>query len=180
MTRCPLSLQYEIISKTRGCMKGSPQPVRVISSPLSSLSTTLVKSSHYICSSSIPKSSRWHMGQSILHRLVISICTCLGRSGILYLKRLMVSLISGKGLFIKYLSNKVGYQPFKKHFTSKKSMQYKFFWVSGFSMVSFLTYTLFGISNRKLKHSVDFNRVLESIKNNKFRGEPFTNLKGFT
>lgn len=59
-------------------------------------------------------------------------------------------------------------------------MQYKFFWVSGFSMVSLFTYTLFGTFKRKLKHSVDFNRVLESIKNNKFRGEPFTNLKGFT
>ena len=58
-------------------------------------------------------------------------------------------------------------------------MQYKFFWVSGFSMVSLLTYTLFGTSNRKLKHSVDFIRVLELIKNNEFRGKPFTNLKGF-
>ena len=58
-------------------------------------------------------------------------------------------------------------------------MQYKFFWVSGFSMVSFFTYTLFGTSNRKLKHSVDFIRVLELIKNNEFRGKPFTNLKGF-
>ena len=59
-------------------------------------------------------------------------------------------------------------------------MQYKFFWVSGFSMVSFLTYTLFGTSNRKLKHSVDFSRVLELIKNNEYGGEPFTNMKGFT
>ena len=59
-------------------------------------------------------------------------------------------------------------------------MKYKFFWVSRFSMVSLLTYTLFGTSKRKLKHSVDFNRVLELIKNNEFRGKPFTNLKGFT
>ena len=58
-------------------------------------------------------------------------------------------------------------------------MQYKFFWVSGFSMVSFLTYILFGISNRKLKRSVDFSRVLELIKINEFREKPFTNLKGF-
>ena len=43
-------------------------------------------------------------------------------------------------------------------------MQYKFFWVSGFSMVSLLTYTLFGTSNRKLKHSVDFSRVLDIDK----------------
>ena len=59
-------------------------------------------------------------------------------------------------------------------------MQYKFFWVSGFSMVSLFTYTLFGTSKRKLKHSVDFSRVLESIKNNEFWGKPLTNLKGFT
>ena len=59
-------------------------------------------------------------------------------------------------------------------------MQYKFFWVSGFSMVSLLTYTLFGTSNRKLKHSVDFSRVLEFIKTMNLEGEPFTNLKGFT
>ena len=59
-------------------------------------------------------------------------------------------------------------------------MQYKFFWVSGFSMVSFLNYILFGTSNRKLKHSVDFSRVLESIRNNEFTGQPFTNLKGFS
>ena len=59
-------------------------------------------------------------------------------------------------------------------------MYYKFFWVSGFSMVSLFTYTLFGTFKRKLKHTVDFSRMLESIKNNEFTGEPFTNLKGFT
>ena len=55
-------------------------------------------------------------------------------------------------------------------------MYYKFFWVSGFSMVSFLTYTLFGTSDRKLKHSLYFSRVLEFTKNSKLRGKPFIKL----